>query len=92
MVELSLLRRSAAELLDAGITLRESADFIRRELITEALSRSNRNQCAAARALRVHRNTLSREIERLKLRSVVYPLKKRGRPQAVQGVQLRKAG
>jgi Fis family transcriptional regulator, factor for inversion stimulation protein len=50
------------ELLDAGIFLEQAIEILEKGMIQGALDRSNHNQCAAARLLGIHRNTLQRKM------------------------------
>jgi len=49
-------------LLDAGISLPEATGILERGMISGALKRSEGNQCAAAKQLAIHRNTLQRKM------------------------------
>jgi DNA-binding NtrC family response regulator len=49
-------------LLDAGISLPEAIGILERGMIAGALSRVDGNQCAAAKKLDIHRNTLQRKM------------------------------
>jgi DNA-binding NtrC family response regulator len=49
-------------LLNTGISLDEAVGLLEKGMIQDALSRSEGNQCAAARLLDVHRNTLQRKM------------------------------
>lgn len=51
----------------SGITYEEAVREFRRRYIQEVLNRNKGNQCKAARELGVHRNTLSRIMDDLKL-------------------------
>ena len=48
-------------LLDAGISLPEATGILERGMIRGALQRAG-NQCAAAKKLEIHRNTLQRKM------------------------------
>jgi DNA-binding NtrC family response regulator len=50
------------QLLDAGIFLEQAIEVLEKGMIQGALDRSNGNQCAAARLIGVHRNTLQRKM------------------------------
>jgi DNA-binding NtrC family response regulator len=54
-------------LLDNNIKLEDAIDILERSMIRQALLRSGGNQCAGARLLGVHRNTLQRKIEKYDL-------------------------
>ena len=49
-------------LLDAGISLPEAIGILERGMIGGALTRAEGNQCAAAKKLDIHRNTLQRKM------------------------------
>lgn len=53
--------------LRAKLTIRELEDGWRKLVIEEGLSENNGNQCRTAIQLGMHRNTLSRAIEELKI-------------------------
>jgi DNA-binding NtrC family response regulator len=50
------------QLLDGGIFLEQAIEVLEKGMIQGALDRSNGNQCAAARLIGVHRNTLQRKM------------------------------
>jgi Fis family transcriptional regulator, factor for inversion stimulation protein len=50
------------EILDAGIFLEQAIEVLEKGMIQGALERSTGNQCAAARLLGIHRNTLQRKM------------------------------
>jgi Fis family transcriptional regulator len=50
------------QLLDAGIFLEQAIEVLEKGMIQGALDRSSGNQCAAARLIGVHRNTLQRKM------------------------------
>ena len=50
-----------------GITYDEAVREFKRRFILEVLSGHRGNQCKAAKELRVHRNTLSRTMQELKI-------------------------
>ena len=49
-------------LLTAGIFLPQAVAILERGMITAALRNAEGNQCAAAKALGIHRNTLQRKM------------------------------
>ena len=49
-------------LLDAGISLPEAIGILERGMIAGALLRAAGNQCATAKTLDIHRNTLQRKM------------------------------
>src|SRR5690242_11535170 len=59
----SLVRR----MQDGGILYREAVEEFRKIFIATMLERHNGNKCRAARALGIHRNTMSRTIAELKI-------------------------
>jgi len=62
------------DMLDGGIFLEQAIEVLEKGMIQGALDRNSGNQCAAARALGIHRNTLQRKM-------VAYELNgSRGRP------------
>jgi Fis family transcriptional regulator len=60
------------QLLDGGIFLEQAIEILEKGMIEGALERCKRNQCAAARMLGIHRNTLQRK-------AVEYGLAPKGR-------------
>lgn len=52
---------------ESGLSFDQAQKEFKKRLIENALTRHHGNQCAAAKELQVHRNTLSRSIEMLKL-------------------------
>jgi DNA-binding NtrC family response regulator len=50
------------QLLDSGIFLEQAIEVLEKGMIQGALERSKSNQCAAARLLGIHRNTLQRKM------------------------------
>ena len=50
------------QLLDGGIFLEQAIEILEKGMIQGALERSTGNQCAAARLLGIHRNTLQRKM------------------------------
>ena len=49
-------------LLESGIFLEQAIEILEKGMIQGALERSTGNQCAAARLLGIHRNTLQRKM------------------------------
>jgi DNA-binding NtrC family response regulator len=49
-------------LLNGEVSLAEATQLLERSMIQGALTRNSGNQCAAARALKMHRNTLQRKM------------------------------
>jgi Fis family transcriptional regulator len=54
-------------LLDSGIFLEQAIEVLEKGMIQGALARSTGNQCAAARLLGIHRNTLQRKMVQFEL-------------------------
>jgi len=50
------------QILDGGIFLEQAIEVLEKGMIQGALERSKNNQCAAARLLGIHRNTLQRKM------------------------------
>ena len=50
------------QMLDGGIFLEQAIEVLEKGMIQGALERSSGNQCAAARLLGIHRNTLQRKM------------------------------
>ena len=50
------------QLLEGGIFLEQAIEVLEKGMIQGALERSKGNQCAAARLLGIHRNTLQRKM------------------------------
>lgn len=50
------------QLLNGGILLQQAIEVLEKSMIQGALQRSNHNQCAASKALGIHRNTLQRKM------------------------------
>ena len=54
-------------LLDANVFLPEAIEILERSMIHRVLDRNNGNQCATAKQLGIHRNTLQRKMEDYKM-------------------------
>ena len=65
MRETALIRLAAQQMLAAGMNTSEGARELRKAMIVEELELVHGNVCRAARALGMHRNTLSRQMEDL---------------------------
>ena len=72
-------------MLTGGIFLQQAVEVLEKSMIEGALERCGRNQCAASKALGIHRNTLQRKL-------VEYGLGARRKPVASQGRRNRKIG
>lgn len=62
------LDRLIAEMVERGILFEDAVGAFERTFIVKVLDRSGGNLTAAARELRIHRNTLSRKMMELKIR------------------------
>jgi len=62
------LERLVDEMVDRGILFDDAVDAFERTFIAKVLARADGNMTAAARELRIHRNTLSRKMAELKIR------------------------
>lgn len=58
------LESLVAEMVGKGIHLTEAHDQLERLFLRETLRRCDGNQCRAAEALKMHRNTLRRKLDR----------------------------
>jgi transcriptional regulator with PAS, ATPase and Fis domain len=65
MSEQSFSHLAASLAIDAGLSLRGFKRLMESEYIREALSRSDGNQCKAAKLAGLHRNTLGRRVQDL---------------------------
>ena len=63
-------------LLRSNIFLEEAIEILEREMIRLSLDRADGNQCAAARQLGIHRNTLLAKIRKYRLENGRKPLRK----------------
>lgn len=75
------------QLLDSGIFLEQAIEVLEKGMIQGALERSKSNQCAAARLLGIHRNTLQRKMVEYDL---VQPAGRARRKPATRAGQIRK--
>jgi DNA-binding NtrC family response regulator len=62
------LEHLIGEMVERGILFEDAVGAFERTFITKVLDRTDGNLSAAARELRIHRNTLSRKIAELKIR------------------------
>jgi len=62
------LERLVDEMVERGILFEDAVGAFERAFIVKVLDRSDGNMTAAARELRIHRNTLSRKMVELKVR------------------------
>lgn len=54
-------------LLEANVFLPEAIEILERSMIHRALDRNAGNQCAAAKQLGIHRNTLQRKMQEFEI-------------------------
>ena len=62
------LEHLIGEMVERGILFEDAVGAFERTFIAKVLDRANGNLSAAARELRIHRNTLSRKMAELKIR------------------------
>jgi DNA-binding NtrC family response regulator len=62
------LERLIGDMVEGGILFEDAVGAFERTFIVRVLERAGGNVTAAARELRIHRNTLSRKMEELKIR------------------------
>ena len=62
------LEQLVGEMVERGILFEDAVGAFERTFIVRVIDRSNGNLSAAARELRIHRNTLSRKMAELKIR------------------------
>jgi DNA-binding NtrC family response regulator len=62
------LEHLVGEMVERGILFDDAVGAFERTFIVRVLDRTNGNLSAAARELRIHRNTLSRKMAELKIR------------------------
>jgi Fis family transcriptional regulator, factor for inversion stimulation protein len=62
------LERLIDEMVERGILFDDAVAAFERTFIVKVLERAEGNVTAASRELRIHRNTLSRKIDELKIR------------------------
>jgi DNA-binding NtrC family response regulator len=75
-------------LLDGGLFLQQAIEILEKGMIRGSLERSHGNQCAAAKQLGIHRNTLQRKMMAYELGGP----RQRRKPIARAGHPRRKAG
>jgi Fis family transcriptional regulator, factor for inversion stimulation protein len=61
------LEALVSQMVDRGILLEEAVEEFEKRFIKAAIEGSNGNQSRAARLLGIHRNTLSRKLEKFRL-------------------------
>ena len=62
------LERLIDEMVERGILFDDAVGAFERTFITKVLDRADGNVTAAARELRIHRNTLARKMTELKIK------------------------
>lgn len=62
------LERLVEEMVERGILYEDAVGAFERAFIARVIARTDGNLTAAARELRIHRNTLSRKMAELKIR------------------------
>jgi Fis family transcriptional regulator, factor for inversion stimulation protein len=62
------LEHLIGEMVERGILFEDAVGAFERTFISKVLDRADGNLSAAARELRIHRNTLSRKMAELKIR------------------------
>ena len=62
------LEHLVGEMVERGILFEDAVGAFERTFIAKVLDRTDGNLSAAARELRIHRNTLSRKMAELKIR------------------------
>ncbi len=62
------LERLIGDMVEGGILFDDAVGAFERAFIVRVLDRTGGNVTAAAKELRIHRNTLSRKMEELKIR------------------------
>ena len=62
------LERLIGEMVERGILFEDAVGAFERTFIVKVLDRAGGNLTAAARELRIHRNTLSRKMAELKIK------------------------
>ena len=62
------LERLIGDMVEGGILFEDAVGAFERAFIMRVLERAGGNVTAAARELRIHRNTLSRKMDELKIK------------------------
>lgn len=86
--ERTLIRETAVQMVLAGMSLDEGREELWKEMISECLKQNKGNLCHAARDLREHRNTLSRQVQDLGIADVAKQI--RGELRRQSSLPLRK--
>lgn len=64
-----LLDKLIVEMVDRGVDFEDARTEFEKRFIVKVLDKSDGNLCRAAEILGVHRNTLTRQIKKLKIRA-----------------------
>jgi len=73
-----------AHLLDCGLFLQQAVEILEKSMIQGALERSKGNQCASAKQLGIHRNTLQRKMVEYALNGARTRVKRKPMARAAQ--------
>jgi regulatory Fis family protein len=76
------IHEAAMLMLRAGITAHEAKELVSQALVIAALEQAGGNLCKAASLMDVHRNTLSRQLLKLRLEHLPWEIR---RQRGVQG-------
>jgi Fis family transcriptional regulator len=71
-------------LLDGGLFLQQAIEILEKSMIQSVLERSKGNQCAAAKQLGIHRNTLQRKMVEYALNGARTRVKRKPMARAAQ--------
>ena len=63
-----LLEKLVVEMVDRGVDFEDARTEFERRFIATVIDKCDGNLCRAAETLGVHRNTLARQIKKLKIR------------------------
>ena len=61
------LEALVSQMVDRGILLEEALEEFEKKFLKAAMDGAHGNQCRAAKLLGIHRNTLSRKLEKFRL-------------------------
>lgn len=67
MKEIALIKTTAEQMLAAGMTLQDACRLLGKAMILNSLELHGGNMSRTARALRMHRNTLTRKMHELEI-------------------------
>lgn len=79
-------------LLDGGFFLQQAIEVLEKSMIQGVLDRCNGNQCAAAKQLGIHRNTLQRKMVQYALNGARTRVKRKPMARAAGQPRKRKTG